>query len=169
MQSNPGCWAVLLRAPVWLGKPGGGLGLEEAAAAARSALANLFSKLLSDLDSPRLPKSKGKRKGYRKACVSSSFFFAPSVKSRLLLGFYKQGMFFKEKSSRSAPQHSLGEKPSFLTPAPAAEGPVGQDPPTQSKVSGGQWGSSYGRPKPVLWECKNLPHAPALLFHDIYH
>lgn len=51
--------------------------------AARSALAYLFLKLLQDLDSPRLPKSKKKRKGYRKACVSSSFFLAPSVKSRL--------------------------------------------------------------------------------------
>lgn len=47
------------------------------------ALSNLFSKLLQEVDSPRLPKSKGKRKGYSMACVSSSFFLAPSTKSRL--------------------------------------------------------------------------------------
>lgn len=61
-------------------------------AAAHSALSNLFSKLLQEVDSPRLPKSKGKKEGYSTACVSSSFFLAASTKSRLRpAGFQQAG------------------------------------------------------------------------------
>lgn len=147
--------------------------MEEAAAAAQGALANLFSKLLLDLDSPRLPESKGKRKGCRKACVSPSFILAPSVRSRLWSAGFLQAGHVSLGETLALRSIAQFRRKTILSHAclRRQRGPMCQGPPPCSARSGavGKGEAATGDQSRCLGDAvsKILLQVLALLFHDI--